>query len=205
MKLIYKNILHRKKGVFPMNLNEWFEKGMTFDQYVNGMKVNKEEMMSIYDRFELDEDDKGALESVKNLNLRMIALTEDWCGDAMLNNPIMMKIAEEANIEVRFLLRDQNLELMDQYLTNGTARAIPKYIFIDQNGNEVAVWGPRAPRIQQFVMDQREKLPSQDSPDFQEKQKEMYKGITEQFIKNEDFWNDVAYNIIDLLHNLENK
>ena len=117
----------------------------------------------------------------------------------------MMKIAKEANIEVRFLLRDQNLELMDQYLTNGTARAIPKYIFIDQNGNEVAVWGPRAPRIQQFVMDQREKLPSQDSPDFQEKQKEMYKGITEQFIKNEDFWNDVAYNIIDLLHNLENK
>lgn len=188
-----------------MNLNEWFEKGMTFDRYVNGMKVNKEEMMSIYDRFELDEDDKGALESVKNLNLRMIALTEDWCGDAMLNNPIMMKIAKEANIEVRFLLRDQNLELMDQYLTNGTARAIPKYIFIDQNGNEVAVWGPRAPRIQQFVMDQREKLPSQDSPDFQEKQKEMYKGITEQFIKNEDFWNDVAYNIIDLLHNLENK
>jgi len=186
-----------------MNLNEWYEKGMTFEQYVEGMKVNKDEMMSIYNRFELDEDDKGALESVRERNLRVIALTEDWCGDAMLNNPILMKIAREANIEARFLLRDQNLELMDHYLTNGTSRAIPKYIFIDESGNEVAVWGPRAPRLQQFITDERAKLPSQDAPDFLEKQKAMYKGVTEQFVKNEDFWNEVSYNIIDLLHNLE--
>ena len=49
------------------------------------------------------------------------------------------------------LLRDQNLELMDQYLTNGTSRAIPIFVFIDQNGNERAVWGPRAETVQHFV------------------------------------------------------
>ena len=69
-----------------------------------------------------------------------------------------MKIAETANIEVRFLLRDQNLELMDQYLTNGKSRSIPIYIFIDKDGKEVAVWGPRAPEVQAFVERERATL-----------------------------------------------
>lgn len=37
----------------------------------------------------------------------------------------MKRISEVANIDMRLLIRDENLELMDQYLTNGTARAIP--------------------------------------------------------------------------------
>src|SRR5690625_6161251 len=53
----------------------------------------------------------------------------------MLNIPIFLKIAEIANMPVRFLNRDENLELMDEYLTNGN-RVIPIFIFIDEDGNE---------------------------------------------------------------------
>ena len=52
----------------------------------------------------------------------------------------MKRISEVANIDMSLLIRDENLELMDQYLTNGTARAIPIFIFIDKDGNEQAVW-----------------------------------------------------------------
>ena len=51
----------------------------------------------------------------------------------------MKRISEVANIDMSLLIRDENLELMDQYLTNGTARAIPIFIFIDKDGNEQAV------------------------------------------------------------------
>lgn len=180
-----------------MNLNQWYEKGMTYQDYVESMNVNKEKMLSIYDRFQFSQDEKTELTKLGDLNhLRVIALTEDWCGDAMLNNPILMKIAEALNFEVRFLLRDKNLELMDQYLTNGKSRSIPIYIFISQEGQEVAVWGPRAQEIQQFVMEERSKLPAQDSPEFQEKQKEIYKGINEKFLNDENFWHIVAESIL---------
>jgi hypothetical protein len=178
-----------------MNLNEWFQKAMTADEYINSMTRNKEEMLSIYERFTLENEDKGRLELVKSQKLRVIALSEDWCGDALLNNPILIRIAEAGGIEVRFLLRDQNLELMDQYLTNGTSRAIPIYIFMDQEGNEVGVWGPRAPEIQALVEKERAALPEKDSADFEEKQMEMYKRLMESYQQDASIWQIVATSI----------
>jgi hypothetical protein len=178
-----------------MNLNEWFQKAMTADEYINSMTRNKEEMLSIYERFTLENEDKGRLELVKSQKLRVIALSEDWCGDALLNNPILLRIAEAGGIEVRFLLRDQNLELMDQYLTNGTSRAIPIYIFMDQEGNEVGVWGPRAPEIQALVEKERAALPEKDSADFEEKQMEMYKRLMESYQQDASIWQIVATSI----------
>jgi hypothetical protein len=182
-----------------MNLTDWFFKGLTFEQYKNQMTVNKDEMLSIYDRFILNEDDDVFLEKIQGKQLRVIVLTEDWCGDALVNNPILLKIAEASNMEVRFLLRDQNLELMDQYLTNGTSRAIPIFIFIDQNGDEQAVWGPRAQKIQNLVDLERGALPANDSPDFKDKQMEMYKKLRNSYLNDESIWETISYSIITLL------
>jgi hypothetical protein len=182
-----------------MNLNDWFFKGLTFEQYKNQMTVNKNELLSIYDRFILNEDDDVLLEKIQGKQLRVIVLTEDWCGDALVNNPILLKIAEASNMEVRFLLRDQNLELMDQYLTNGTSRAIPIFIFIDQNGDEQAVWGPRAQKIQNLVDLERRALPANDSPDFKDKQMEMYKKLRNSYLNDESIWETISYSIITLL------
>ena len=68
-------------------------------------------------------------------------------------------MAEVSQIELRFLNRDENLELMDQYLTNQTSRSIPIFIFIDEAGEEKRVWGPRAEEVQQLVMSLRSELP----------------------------------------------
>jgi hypothetical protein len=180
-----------------MNLNDWFQKGMTADEYISSMTRNKEEMVSIYERYSVK--DANQFSSLKENKLRVIALTEDWCGDALLNNPILLRIAEAAGIEVRFLLRDQNLELMDQYLTNGTSRAIPIYIFIDQEGIETAVWGPRAPEMQKLVEEGRASLPGKDAPDFDEKQREMYKRLMNSYQTDEKIWQTVANSISQTL------
>ncbi|WML50114.1 thioredoxin family protein [Neobacillus sp. PS3-34] len=182
-----------------MNLNEWFQKGMTAEEYIDSMNKNKEEMQSIYEAFQLSKEDKEILEQVKSRELKVIALTEDWCGDAMLNNPILLRIAEEGGIETRFLLRDQNLELMDQYLTNGTSRAIPIFIFIDQEGNEVGVWGPRAPQMQEMVDKGRAGLPEKEAPDFQEKQMDMYRKLMSSYQTDEKIWRVVSGSILGIL------
>ncbi|MEH7117536.1 thioredoxin family protein, partial [Neobacillus vireti] len=179
-----------------MNLNQWFQKGMTADEYIHSMKQNKEEMLTIYEKFNLTSEDQSKLGDLREKHIRVIALSEDWCGDALLNNPILMKIAEAAGMEVRFVLRDQNLELMDQYLTNGTSRAIPIYVFINKQGKEVAVWGPRAAEMQALVMERRAGLPEKDAPDFQEKQMAMYKQLRDTYLTDAGIWQTVADSII---------
>lgn len=182
-----------------MNLLDWYNNGLTKEAYLSGMQVNKAEMMSIYDKFSLNETHKNHLATLKNKGLKAIVLTEDWCGDAMLNNPVLLRIAEEIGMEVRFVLRDSNLELMDQYLTNGTSRAIPIFIFLNSDGEEVAVWGPRAAKMQELVMEERSKLPSNDDPTFTEKQTAMYKKITSSYQETPEYWDIVAESIIEKL------
>tara|TARA_R110000868_G_scaffold32076_1_gene117054 strand:- start:2591 stop:3217 length:627 start_codon:yes stop_codon:yes gene_type:complete len=73
-----------------------------------------------------------------------LVLTESWCGDAAQTMPIMNKIAElNSNIDFKVVLRDENLALINHFLTNGTL-SIPKLIMIDDATNAIfSDWGPR--------------------------------------------------------------
>jgi len=73
-----------------------------------------------------------------------LVISESWCGDAAQSVPMLNKMAElTEKVELRLVFRDQHLELMDQYLTNG-GRAIPKLLIVDRESLEVlGHWGPR--------------------------------------------------------------
>jgi len=83
-----------------------------------------------------------------------IVITEMWCGDSAQCLPVIHALAElSPAIELRIFPRDENLELMDQYLTNGS-RSIPKLIAINTGtGEELFNWGPR-PKAAQAVVDE---------------------------------------------------
>ncbi|MEX0928014.1 MAG: thioredoxin family protein [Balneolales bacterium] len=82
-----------------------------------------------------------------------LVLAESWCGDVAQNLPAIQKIAAESpDIALKVLLRDENLELMDEFLTNGT-RSIPKLISLDAETREVKWhWGPRPAPAQALMM-----------------------------------------------------
>ncbi|RYC52064.1 thioredoxin family protein [Flagellimonas olearia] len=86
--------------------------------------------------------------------LKFLVLTESWCGDAAHSMPIMNKMAEtNPNMEFKVLLRDENPELMDAFLTNGS-RSIPKLVVFDADLNEIiAEWGPRPSIATQMAND----------------------------------------------------
>ena len=48
-----------------MTLNGWFKKGMTTQEYIDSMQVNREEMMGIYDRFPLPEEARPFYEGLR--------------------------------------------------------------------------------------------------------------------------------------------
>ncbi len=73
-----------------------------------------------------------------------LVIVEAWCGDAAQNVPVLNKIAEQMqNVELRLVLRDDNPELMDRFLTNGS-KSIPKLIRLQKSNLEVlGTWGAR--------------------------------------------------------------
>ncbi|OEK09289.1 thioredoxin [Flavivirga aquatica] len=79
-----------------------------------------------------------------NQSITWLIITESWCGDAAHVMPALNKIAELNNkINIRIVLRDENLELIDAFLTNG-GRAIAKVIMIDdETGDVINTYGPR--------------------------------------------------------------
>lgn len=86
---------------------------------------------------------------------RLVAIAEDWCGDASSTVPVVARWADSvANVEVRILRRDENPELMDAYLTSGS-RSIPIVIVLTREMEEVGRWGPRPSALQALVMEQR--------------------------------------------------
>lgn len=89
--------------------------------------------------------------------LTWLVITEGWCGDAAQNLPIIYKMAElNKNIELKIVLRDENLELMDLFLTNG-GRSIPKLIALDKENTVLYTWGPRPTVATKMVADYKEK------------------------------------------------
>ncbi|KGX86231.1 thioredoxin family protein [Pontibacillus litoralis] len=178
-----------------MNLNKWYEKGISPKEYIYQMQQNKEDLNYVYEHFELPKDEKDEKSFSIKSGLRVLVLTEDWCGDAMVNIPILLRMAEATDINVRMLYRDQNVELMDQYLTNGTSRSIPIFIFIDEDGNELGKWGPRANEVQQIVENAFASLPSEDHADYEKKKKEMIQYVTKLYREDATIWSKVYESI----------
>ncbi|WP_425515831.1 thioredoxin family protein [Mesobacillus maritimus] len=181
-------------------LNEWYLQGMSQNEYIASMQRNKEEMLGVYNEFQLEDTFKASLQELQAAGLRALILTADWCGDAMVNLPIFMRIANEALIESRYFIRDENLDLMDKYLTNGTSRSIPIIVLIDKDGNEVVKWGPRAPEAQRLADELFGSLPPKGTPEFEEAFKKAIPSFQQNLTKNKQLWSAIAS---DLVHTIK--
>ncbi len=86
-----------------------------------------------------------------------LVISEPWCGDAAQTLPFLNKLAQlSENIELKVLLRDENPELMDRFLTNGS-RSIPIVIMLDEELNVIQTFGPRSKAATDFVNNYRTK------------------------------------------------
>lgn len=114
-------------------------------------KMNVHRMDRQDKRVKLTEDVKKALDGVER-KLIWLVLTEAWCGDAAQSLSAIQKMADySGNVQARYILRDENLDIMDQFLTNGRSRSIPKLICLDAHSLEVlGTWGPRSEKAQKL-------------------------------------------------------
>ncbi len=118
--------------------------------YVHYTKLNLQRMKRLNKTAEVPVLLKQLLHT-KAKHWTWVVITEPWCGDAAQCVPVLEKLAlAVGDIQTFYILRDEQLEIMDAYLTNG-GRAIPKLICIDAKGAEVFTWGPRPAVIQEVM------------------------------------------------------
>ena len=146
-------------SVYRKLVDAKFEQGQTTgpnqsEDLLDYTKLNIHRMNRLDKTIDLDTDLNQRLKHIP-CSVNWLLITEAWCGDAAQNLPILNKMAEASpKINLRLLLRDDNLEIMDQYLTNG-GRSIPKLIMLDDEMNEIANWGPRPSVVQEMVMENK--------------------------------------------------
>jgi len=83
-----------------------------------------------------------------------LVISEGWCGDAAQILPVINKMAHYSEkIELKLVFRDENEDLINLFLTNGT-KSIPKLIILDKNTVEVlGDFGPRPTQARQLIID----------------------------------------------------
>ena len=133
-------------------LEDRYEAAPTFREFLNAVEKNETLWRTFADRARVSDHVKAELESLPPL--RLLVLSEDWCGDAVNTLPLVARMAEVApNLDLRVLSRDENPDLMDSHLTGGS-RSIPVVIVYDENMRELAWWGPRPTLLQDWVMEE---------------------------------------------------
>lgn len=140
-------------------LEQWWDEAESWDSYLGRVVKNPQLWNGVHDRVKLPE--MPASETLLACT-HLLALTEDWCGDAANSLPVVAHLARHYEINFRCLERDANLELMDQYLTDGRSRSIPVLIAMDCDFNQLGWWGPRPSELQAWVMGPGMEMESDD-------------------------------------------
>ena len=138
------------------DIKNYWTRAITFEQYVKDLEdeilsdnnlefkpyyeLNKKRMERIVNTYRVQE---AQMKEFKELNYsgKLLIITEGWCGDAAQSLPVIYRFFGE-NMEIKIVYRDQNEDLMNQYLTNGS-KSIPIVLILNEHMEVVAHWGPR--------------------------------------------------------------
>lgn len=117
--------------------------GVNFDAWIARAESdqNRDRMVASLDALTLDPEIAEGLRALPR-QVNVVAIAEDWCGDVVRHVPALEAMARATDkLRVRFVTREQYLDVFTRFLTNG-GEAIPKFIFISDEFIECGNWGP---------------------------------------------------------------
>jgi hypothetical protein len=110
-----------------------FEQGLTYFDFLSKATVNVNKFEENYKNSVLTAEDVVFFRRAgrqHNGPRKLLAIAEAWCGDVYRELPTAVRIAEAAGMDLRIFLRDENPDIMDEFVSNnGKSRAIPVFVF----------------------------------------------------------------------------
>ncbi|GBD17100.1 hypothetical protein HRbin26_02014 [bacterium HR26] len=135
---------------------ERWEQAMTPDEYIGQMAQNRERFESNIARTKIMPGDWAAFGREP---LHILVLTEDWCGDSTQFVPMVIKLAQQIpTVEVRILRRDEHRDLADRYRRKDGYQAIPVFIVLDSEMQELGALIERPERATAEIMEEQKRF-----------------------------------------------
>lgn len=142
-------------------MKERYQKAETFPEFLASVQSHVDLWRHLSERARLPAETEEAIRTIKG-TWRFLVLAEDWCGDAVHVLPFLARLEEVSpSFELRILSRDENPDLMDAHLTNGS-RSIPVVMILDEGYEEVGWWGPRPVPLQELFHSEIKHLPKEE-------------------------------------------
>ncbi|HVB99091.1 MAG TPA: thioredoxin family protein [Candidatus Dormibacteraeota bacterium] len=127
---------------------ERFEQGLRYADFLAQATVNRDKFELYYKDSPLSSDDIAFFKKAAALPggpAKILAIAEAWCGDVYRELPTVARIAEASGMDLRIFLRDQNPDIMDEFLSNdGQSRAIPVFVFHTKETRYIAHFTERS-------------------------------------------------------------
>jgi hypothetical protein len=120
---------------------ERFGKGFTYAEYLDTVEKNRARFDENYAATTVSPEDATALrELAANPNgpAKLLVIGEDWCPDVFRGLPVFARMAEAAGLELRMFPRDNNKDIMDEFLANGEFESIPVAVFYTKDLEYIA-------------------------------------------------------------------
>lgn len=110
-----------------------FAQGLTYANFLAQAAVNVDKFEQNYKSVPLTPEDLAFFKRAAAQPggpAKVLAIAEAWCGDVYRELPTAACLAETTGLELRVFLRDENADIMDEFLSNdGKSRAIPVFVF----------------------------------------------------------------------------
>jgi len=136
----------------PIEWKSVFESGKPYERWIKegSSPENREKMEGLRKDLVLEPQVSAHLAALPR-TVNVVAIAEDWCGDVVLQVPVLARFAQGApNLKVSFISREQHPQLFARFLTNG-GEAIPKFIFLSDAWVECGNWGPMAAPLRELI------------------------------------------------------
>ena len=120
-----------------------FSEGISYSDYTDQIKVNKERFQNFYDNFKVTPENAEALKELASNPdgpTKMLVLGEDWCGDVVRGMPVLARMAEAAGWDMRIFPRDEHHDIMNEFLKNGEWMSIPTAVFYTSDHRYICHW-----------------------------------------------------------------
>jgi hypothetical protein len=144
----------------PTLLAEVFDVGETLADFRDRLPADSPTRIDL----ERPVDVAGAELAFRDLaDLRVLAIVEDWCKDSRDALPVLdVLLAASPGTQLRVVHRDEHMDLMAAYLKDGRFAAIPVFIFMDRDFNELGRYVERPPAVTRLRRAERESLAAAD-------------------------------------------
>jgi len=138
---------------------ERLSQGISYKEWAEQIDRNQDKFQENYDGTNPNPADVEAIKAAiaKKGGITCLALGEAWCPDVVRGMPVIGKLAEATGMDLKIFFRDQNIDIMNEFLYKGEFQSIPTLVFFDKDMNQLGVWHERAQKA-------REEIPVHMSP-----------------------------------------